>query len=253
VHIYGPFEIRYYGLVYVVGFLIAFLYLRHLIMSKRLRLDMEELYDLIFYNLLGVLIGSRIIHVVFWDPLNYLMEPWRILFVWEGGMAFHGGLLGVAVATYLFWRRPSVRKKISFARLGDFLAIPAVFILAVGRVVNFVNAELVGKVTEVQWCVVFPNYDEYCRHPQQLYSALKRFAVFGWLLFVESRKKHKDGFVMWNMVFLMGIGRFVIDFFRVDAVWLGMTAGQYLSLVMIVSGAYVLWKYDSKDLKGLFI
>ncbi|MFC1742107.1 prolipoprotein diacylglyceryl transferase [Nanoarchaeota archaeon] len=246
----GPVEIRYYGLVYVLGFLLAYLYLDFVIKRKHLRLNKEELYDLIFYNMVGVLVGSRLIHVIFWQPSYYLMRPWEILYIWQGGMAFHGGLLGVALGTYLFWRQPAIRKKVSLLKLGDYLSIPAVFILAVGRLANFLNGELPGRVTDVSWCWYFPEYGG-CRHPQQLYSAAKRFLVFGFLVFLH-RKKRKDGFIFWNMITLMGVGRFVIDFYREDLTWLMLTAGQWLSAVMVLLGGYVLFRYYRKDLKRVF-
>ncbi|MBW2972183.1 prolipoprotein diacylglyceryl transferase [Candidatus Woesearchaeota archaeon] len=244
----GPLEIRYYGLVYVIAFVLVYFYFRYLVKHRKVKLSEDELYDFILYNMVGVLVGSRLIHCIFWDPIYYLSQPWKILFVWEGGMAFHGGLLGVAVATYLFWRK--IGRRISFAKLGDYLSMPALFMLAVGRIANFVNGELPGRVTDVSWCVYFPGY-EGCRHPQQLYSALKRFIVFGWLVFLNTRK-HKDGFIIWNMVFFVGIGRFFIDFYREDPTLLGLAAGQYLSIIMIVAGAYALARYYRDDIRRLF-
>jgi phosphatidylglycerol:prolipoprotein diacylglycerol transferase len=246
----GPLEIRYYGLVYVIGFIVVFLYLRHLVKQKKLALNEEELYDLVFYLMLGVLIGSRLFHIIFWEPMYYLTAPWKIFYLWEGGMSFHGGLVGVLTATYLFWRRKEIRKKVPFAKLADYLAIPSTFILAVGRIANFINGELPGTVTNVSWCWYFPGY-EGCRHPQVLYAAAKRFLIFGWLVLLNSRK-HKDGFIVWNMVTLFGIGRLVIDFWRDDYRFLGLAAGQYLSIVMIILGGYVLFRYYREDLKRLF-
>lgn len=241
----GPLEIRYYGLVYVIGFLLVYWYLNKQIKKKELNLNRDELYDLILYNMLGVLIGSRLLHCLVWEPSYYLSQPWKILYVWEGGMAFHGGLIGVALATYIFWRR--IRKKISLAKLADQMAIPAAFILAVGRIANFVNGELPGKITEAGWCWYFPGY-EGCRHPQVLYAAAKRFLIFGWLVFLN-QKKHKDGFIVWNMLALFGLGRIIIDFYREDPTFLGLTAGQYLSLIMFIAGVVVLVKYYRKDIK----
>jgi phosphatidylglycerol:prolipoprotein diacylglycerol transferase len=245
----GPVEIRYYGLVYVIGFIVVFLYLKHLVKHKRLLLTEEEIYDLIFYLMIGVLVGSRVVHCLVWEPSYYLAQPWKILYIWEGGMAYHGGLLGVLVATYLFWRRKEVRKKVSLAKLADYLAIPSTLMLAFGRVANFINGELPGTVTNVSWCWQFPEY-EGCRHPQQLYAAAKRFLVFG-ILVLLNRRKHKDGFIVWNMVWMMGLGRFVIDFWRDEATLLGLTAGQYLSIVMILLGGYVLIRHYKDDLKSL--
>jgi phosphatidylglycerol:prolipoprotein diacylglycerol transferase len=128
--------------------------------------------------------------------------------------------------------------------------VPTAFALALGRIVNFINGELPGRVTDVSWCVYFPE-SEGCRHPQQLYSAAKRFIVCGCLVFL-SLKKHKKGFIWWSFVTLFGIGRVVIDFFRDDPTFLGLTLGQYLSLAMVVVGAVVLLRYYKKDLKRVF-
>ncbi len=244
----GPVEIRYYGLVYVLGFFLVYFYFDWLIRHKKLRMDKEELYDLVLYNMLGLLLGSRLVHIIFWEPSYYIMRPWESLFFWQGGMAFHGGLIGVAVGTWLWWKKTG--KKIPLAKLADYLAIPAVLMLALGRVANFINGELPGRVTDVWWCFKFPVADG-CRHPQVLYSAAKRLLVFGLLLFVNA-KKHKEGFVFWNMLFFMGVGRFVIDFYREDALFIMLTAGQWLSLIMILLGAYVLFKYYFVDIKNLF-
>jgi phosphatidylglycerol:prolipoprotein diacylglycerol transferase len=245
----GPFEIRYYGLVYVIGFLITYLYLNHLLKSKKLSLTKEELYDLIFYTMLGVLIGSRLLHCLVWEPSYYLSQPWKILFIWEGGMAFHGGLIGVAISTYIFWRKPEIKKKVSFAKLADVISIPAAVMLAIGRIANFINGELPGRVTNAGWCWYFPGYNG-CRHPQQLYAAAKRFIIFGWMLLLNSRK-HKDGFIFWNMVTFFGLGRVIIDFYRDDPTYFGLTAGQYMSLAMFVVGVIVIIRYYRQDIKSV--
>ncbi len=241
----GPLEIRYYGLVYLFGFIILYFVLNYYRKKDKLNITKDDIYDLIFYLFLGVLIGSRIFHV-FWELPYYIANPLKIFFIWEGGMAFHGGLVGVAIATYYF----SKKKKISFAKLADIITIPAVFVLALGRIANFVNAELYGTLTNVSWCVKFPNVDG-CRHPTQLYSALKRFAVLGILLLIN-KKKNKDGFLFWNMIILFGIGRFFIDFLREDWHFLGLSLGQYFSLIMFIVGIYVLIKYYKEDIKSYF-
>ncbi|MFC1722807.1 prolipoprotein diacylglyceryl transferase [Nanoarchaeota archaeon] len=246
----GPLDIRWYGLVYVIGFLLSYLYLRHLVKKRWLNLKNEELYDWIFYCMLGVLIGSRLVHMLFWEPMYYLAQPWKIFFVWEGGMAFHGGLIGVVLATYYFWHF-KIKKKVNFWRMTDALAIPALFSLALGRIANFINGELPGTVTEVSWCWYFPSYDG-CRHPQVLYSAAKRFLIVGWLVWLRSKEKFKDGFISVNMLILVGLGRFLIDFVKEDPRFLYLTAGQYLSLIMIIIGTYFLIKTYKKDMKRLF-
>ena len=239
----GPLEIRYYGLVYLLGFIILYFVLNK--NKDKLNLTKDDVYDLIFYIFLGILIGSRLMHIL-WELDYYILNPIKIFYFWEGGMAFHGGLIGILIAGYYFCKK----KKISLAKLADILVIPAVFILALGRIANFINAELYGTITNVSWCVKFPNVDG-CRHPTQLYYSLKRFLVLGILIFLN-RKEHKDGFLFWNMLTLFGIGRFFIDFLIEEWHFLGLTLGQYLSLIMFITGLYVLIKYYKEDLRSYF-
>ena len=239
----GPLEIRYYGLVYLLGFIILYFVLNK--NKDKLNITKDEIYDFIFYIFLGILIGSRVMHIL-WELDYYILNPIKIFYFWEGGMAFHGGLIGVLIASYYFCKK----KNISLAKLADTLVIPAVFILALGRIANFINAELYGIITNVPWCVKFPNVDG-CRHPTQLYYSLKRFIVLGILIFLN-RKEHKDGFLFWNMLTLFGIGRFFIDFLIEEWHFLGLTLGQYLSLIMFITGLYVLIKYYKEDLRSYF-
>jgi len=236
----GPFEIRYYGLVYVLGFLIVY----YLLMKKRdeLKLEKKDVENLVLYLILGVVIGSRLLEVLAWSPAHYLTNPLKIFAVWEGGMSVHGGIIGVLIAGYLFCKK----KKISLAKLADFIVIPAVFVLALGRIANFINAELVGTITNLPWCVKFPGY-EGCRHPVQLYGAAGRFLLFGYLIALKKYKKFKDGFLFWNFILFMGIGRFFCDFLRDDSRVLGLSMGQYLSLIMAAVAGYVLIKYYKKS------
>ena len=239
----GPLEIRYYGLVYLLGFIILYFVLNK--NKDKLNLTKDDVYDLIFYIFLGILIGSRLMHIL-WELDYYILNPIKIFYFWEGGMAFHGGLIGVLIASYYFCKK----KNISLAKLADTLVIPAVFILALGRIANFINAELYGTITNVSWCVKFPNVDG-CRHPTQLYYSLKRFLVLGILIFLN-RKEHKDGFLFLNMLTLFGIGRFFIDFLIEEWHFLGLTLGQYLSTAMFIIGIYVLIKYYKEDLRNYF-
>ncbi|MFC1755161.1 prolipoprotein diacylglyceryl transferase [Thermoproteota archaeon] len=246
----GPFEIRYYGLVYVLGFILAFFVLDHYRKKKELKLEGDDIYDLMIYIVLGVIIGSRVFHILFWDLGHYLSNPVRMLMFWEGGMAFHGGLVGVLLATWLYCRK----KKLNVWRVADILAIPALIMLAIGRLANYTNHELYGPVTDASWCVVFDGA-EGCRHPYQFYSFFKRMAVVAWLWYLmahRTAKKFKDGFVFWNLFTWVNLGRFAIDFWREDSRLLGLAAGQYLALVLFVIGVVVLLKYYKKDLKKIF-
>ena len=239
VHI-GPFEIRYYGIIFVIGFLLVY-YVLHLYSKKgKLELTKDDVDDYILYLMLGVIIGARLVHVLFTDPVYYFSSPLRIFMIWEGGVACHGGLIGAALVTYYFCKK----KSISFMKLADIIVLPAVFALALGRIANFINGELVGTATNVSWCVQFKDA-EGCRHPSQLYAALKRFIIFGILYFL-SKREHKDGFIFWVFILLTGIGRFALDFYRETSRLFGLSAGQYFSVVMIIVGAYVLVKHYRK-------
>lgn len=257
----GPLEIRYYGLVYVFGFLLAYGMLELYRRRGELKLTKEQISDMVFYQMLGVLVGSRLFEVFFWHPQNYIGNWIKIFYVWEGGMAFHGGLIGIAIATWLFLRKKEIAKKVAkkeltFGKLADILSIPALIALAIGRIANFLNAELVGTVTNVKWCVVFPQYDNLCRHPSQIYSGVKRVIVLGVLLWFKSislkGKKFKDGFIFWNMVWMLGLGRFIVNFYREDPRIFGLSEGQYLGILMIVVGLVVMFRYYRKDVSELW-
>ncbi|MBI4453915.1 prolipoprotein diacylglyceryl transferase [Candidatus Woesearchaeota archaeon] len=243
----GPFEIRYYGLVYVFGFLLVYFLLWHAIKKGKINLNTEELGTFILYLMLGVIIGSRAFEVLFWEPAYYFAHPLDIFAVWKGGMAFHGGLIGAVLATWLFCRKESIKSKITLAELADLLVIPAAFALALGRIANFVNGELVGTITNVPWCFNFPNYDG-CRHPSQLYGALKRFIIVGILISINLVKKtYKPGFLFWWFIGLMGIGRFILDFYREDVRYLGLSLGQYLGVGMLLLTIIVFIIYYKKE------
>lgn len=228
----GMFEIRYYGLVYALGFLLVYFILNF--NREKFKLDREDIEKYLFHLILGAVIGARSFHVLFSDFNFYSNNLIEILKFWRGGMAFHGGLIGVVLVSYIFCRK----KEINFLKLADLIVIPTVFILALGRVANFINGELWGTVTNVSWCV---NFNNLCRHPTQIYEALSRFFIFGVLLLLNT-KKWKRGFLFWIFILLMGVGRFSISFLRVDDKVLSLSMGQYFSLIMIVISGYVLIK-----------
>lgn len=248
-----PLEIRWYGVVYVLGFFLSIWWLNYLHQQGKLKLNRTEIWDLGFYALLGILIGSRLFEV-FWEPAYYLSNPLNFLKFWQGGMSFHGGFVGIITACWLYCRK----KKINFWEIADAFSVPTIFALALGRIANFINGELVGKVWESarenSWCVIFPNYDELCRHPQVLYSAGERFLVFFWLFWLSFRKKYnfKPGFIFWNFVLWEGLGRFLIDFYREDILYFSLTVGQWFSAVMVVVAGFLLWKKYQEDIVKIF-
>lgn len=236
----GPLAVRWYGLAYVIGFLFAYYWMKRAVRLKHIKKLNEQLLDtLIVYLIIGVIAGGRILQFVFFRPAELLNNPLEILFVWHGGMSFHGGLIGAGLAMYLFSRK----YKVSLAELADQLAIPAAFALGLGRIANFINGEMVGTITSVPWCVQFP-IAEGCRHPVVLYESIKTFAVGGILLWARPRMRRK-GHLFWLFVTLYGFLRFAINFWRDEALvifgWISM--GQLLSLLMGCVGLYFLTKH----------
>ncbi|MBI2669114.1 prolipoprotein diacylglyceryl transferase [Candidatus Woesearchaeota archaeon] len=243
----GPAEIRWYGLVYVLGFFLAIWWLLRASKSGAISLTKDEIYDLVFYLMLGVIIGSRLGEIA-WEPKYYLSDPLNILKIWQGGMSFHGGFVGIIAACWWYCRK----KKLNFWQVADILSVPAIFALALGRIANFINGELVGRVWNGKWCVVFPQYDEQCRHPNMIYSFFERMAVFGWLWWLSLKERFTPGFIFWNFVFWEGLGRILVDFFREDILYFGFSLGQWFSLVMVLVALYVFLKRYKEDWKKVF-
>jgi len=243
----GSFGVHWYGLMYLLGFACFILLGR-----KRLRVlnrpgwDDKFLDDLLFYGVLGVVLGARLGEVLFYNPGYYFSHPLKIVAVWEGGMSFHGGFLGVLTATILFARRHNIE----WLALTDFIAPLVPPGLAFGRIGNFINGELWGRPTDVPWAMIFPQVDSVPRHPSQLYEcALEGVALFA-LLWWYSRKPRPTGSV--SGLFLIGYGsfRFVAEFTRNpdDGIFglmtFGVSMGQWLSLPMVLAGiALMLWSH----------
>lgn len=237
----GPLAVRWYGLMYLVAF-VAFMLLGRA-HAKRLAaqgvatLDAKQIDDLLFYGVLGVVLGGRLGYVLFYKPAWYLEHWTEIPAIWSGGMSFHGGFLGVLIAAALFARRANWR----FFQLTDFIAPLVPLGLAAGRIGNFLNAELVGRVTDVPWAMIFPTVDMLPRHPSQLYQfageGLGLFVLLWWF----SRRPRPLAAV--SAMFLIGYGgfRFLAEFGREPDDFLGLLAGglsmgQWLSLPMILVG-----------------
>lgn len=239
----GSFGIRWYGLMYLIGF-VAALWLGR----RRAARDAwrgwapREMDDVLFYGVLGVILGGRLGYVLFYKPGYYLEHPLETFYVWQGGMSFHGGFLGVLVAMVLFARKSGK----TWLGVMDFLAPLVPPGLAAGRLGNFINAELWGRQTDVPWAMVFPSVDNVPRHPSQLYEfALEGVVLFA-LLWWYSKTPRPAGAV--SALFLIGYGvaRFVVEYSREPDSFLGIlafgfTMGQWLSLPMIVVGAWLLW------------
>ncbi len=244
----GPLEIRWYGLVYVFGFFLTAWWMEYLRRKGKITLTKEEIWDFLFYIMLGVLAGARLF-MIFWEPKIYLANPLNLLKIWQGGMSFHGAFVGVLIAGWWYCRK----KKVDFLQIADVACIPAVFALALGRLANFINGELIGRVWNGSWCVVFPQYDDSCRHPNMIYSFFQRMTVFAGLAWLSFWREWTPGFIFWNFVFWEGLGRIAMDFFREDIVYYGFSLGQWMSLVMVVAALWMFtqkYRHDWKKLLG---
>ena len=240
----GPLAIRWYGLMYLVGFALVWLVGRYAIKTRpHAAWTAQDLDDALFYGILGTILGGRLGYVLFYKFGEYLVEPWRIFFVWEGGMSFHGGFLGVIIA--LWWYARSRRQ--SWLAITDFIAPLAPLGLGAGRLGNFINAELWGRAASVPWATVFPTVDRVPRHPSQLYEfALEGVVLFVVLWWYAAKPRPRGAVSAW---FLIGYGvfRFAVEFTREPDSFLGLLAlglsmGQWLSLPMIAAGvALLIW------------
>ncbi len=235
----GPFEIRYYGLVYVLGLVLAFFIFRKLARDRKIPMSEDDMLDYLLYCALGVLIGSRLFYFIFYSPWTLLQNPLEFFMVWHGGMSFHGGLIGVVVLGIIF----CLRKGYDILEIADISVIPAILALAIGRITNFINGELYGRVTDVPWAVDFG--DGLPRHPSQLYEAAKGFFTFTtlWLL---RNKDFKKGTLFSLFLLMYGTFRFLIEFVRQPDEQLGFvlfnffSMGQVLCFVMILLGSGLL-------------
>jgi phosphatidylglycerol:prolipoprotein diacylglycerol transferase len=237
----GPLAIRWYGLMYLIGFAL-FLILGRLRSRDGWRdMSAQDVDDLLFYGMIGVIVGGRLGHVIFYGPLSYyLAHPLEIFAVWKGGMASHGGIIGVIVAMWWFARTHHK----SFLRVTDFVVPLVPLGLGAGRIGNFINGELWGRVTDASlpWAMIFPQAgDNLPRHPSQLYQfALEGLVLFA-ILWIYSRRPRPAGTVGSLFLIAYGILRIVGEFFRepealYGAMPLGLSAGQWLSVPMVLIG-----------------
>lgn len=240
----GPLAVRWYGLMYLLAFVQFILLGRYRIKNRPGFITVDQLDDLLFYGMLGVILGGRLGQVLFYEPAYFLAHPLEIFAVWKGGMSFHGGFLGVLFGS-LLWAR---KHRFSWLDITDFIAPLIPLGLATGRVGNFINGELWGRITDASlpWAMIFPQAgDLEPRHPSQLYHVgLEGIALFV-ILWLYTRKPRPRGAA--SGIFLIGYGtfRFITEFFREpDAGIFGqsysISMGQWLSLPMLLIGFLLL-------------
>jgi phosphatidylglycerol:prolipoprotein diacylglycerol transferase len=244
----GPIKVGWYGLMYVFGFFASYLLVRYQMKRKDFDLSKVDVENLYFYLILGLIIGARLGYVLFYDLKMYLSDPLEIFAIWHGGMSFHGGLIGVLLVGVLF----SWKNKKSFWRIADLIIVTVPPGLGFGRIGNFINGELFGRVTDVPWGMIFPKGGPLPRHPSQLYeSALEGGVLFLILWFLKDKKLPRGGLLA---IFLMlyGAFRFFVEFFREPDAHLGfilgpLTMGQILTAFMIIGGGILFFYLRKRD------
>ncbi|WP_210397141.1 prolipoprotein diacylglyceryl transferase [Motiliproteus sediminis] len=245
----GPLKIHWYGLMYLGGFAAAWWLAKRRAQAEGSGWSREQVSDLIFYCALGVVLGGRLGYVLFYNFERFLAEPLWLFAVWEGGMAFHGGLLGVTAAILWFARKQHK----DFFAVTDFVAPLVPIGLGLGRLGNFIGGELWGRATDLPWAMVFPRADALARHPSQLYQfALEGVVLFSVLWWFSSRPR-PAGSVAGLFLTLYGCFRFLVEFVREPDQQLGyiafdwLTMGQLLSLPMVIGGVVLIgWAYQGR-------
>jgi len=240
--------VKYYGLVYAIGFVLSYLILQHFAKHNKIKNLTTELVDkFTIYLILATIVGARLGEVLFYNLSHYIQNPLNIFAIWQGGMSFHGALIAIILVLYFFCKK----YKLNFLEIADIVSIPATFTLFLGRIANFINAELIGRITNSGFCIDYSKNEfmntvvEGCRHPSQIYEALKNIFIGCFLMFQRSylikKKNKKHGFVFFTFITLYGLLRFLVTFYREDpAVFLGLGTGQLFSLAMFTLGVVLL-------------
>jgi|TARA_B100001093_G_C26674795_1_gene947776 phosphatidylglycerol:prolipoprotein diacylglycerol transferase len=250
---FGFFEIRWYSLAYIFGILIGWWIAKKIIdfkvQNKSIDLDSKTFDDLISYIIFSIIIGGRLGYVIFYGFSYYLSNPFEIFKIWQGGMSFHGALIGIIFATYIFSKKVKVN---SFVFL-DLIACVAPIGIFFGRIANFINGELYGKPSNLFWSVIFPEVDKIPRHPSQLYeAALEGVVLFAVLIILIYKKSTKTGVVSALFMILYGLFRIATEQFREPDVQIGylldlISMGSLLSFFMILAGLFILRRTKNNE------
>jgi phosphatidylglycerol:prolipoprotein diacylglycerol transferase len=246
----GALKVHWYGLMYLIGFLGAWVLAVVRARKPNSGWTPDQLGDLIFCLALGVILGGRLGYVLFYNAPYYLAHPGSIFAVWDGGMSFHGGLLGVVVAIFIYSRSHGR----CFGDVSDYIAPLVPIGLGAGRLGNFINGELVGRRTGLPWGVIYPNAGPYPRHPNEIYEFLLEGVVLFIILWLFSGKPRQRFAISALFLLCYGVFRFFIEFFRQPdpqlgfLAWHWVTMGQVLSLPMVlIGGGALLWIYRKED------
>ncbi len=238
----GPLEVRWYGLMYLIGFVSSYLLVRYQVRRRGLPVQKKTVDDIYFYLILGLIAGARLGYIVFYNLKQYIKEPLEVFAIWHGGMSFHGGLIGAILAGIWLTRR----YKLDFWLFSDLIVVTAPIGLGLGRIGNFINGELYGRPTSLPWGMVFPAGGPVPRHPSQLYEAFFEGPVLFLILWYLKDRSRFRGQMTALFLILYGVFRFFIEFFREPDPQLGfvlgpLTMGQILCTGMIVVGALIWW------------
>ena len=246
----GVIQIRWYGIAYVVGFLLGIYLIKQINQGYQKKINNKQIDDFFIWSILGVILGGRIGYVLFYQTATILTDPINILFIWKGGMSFHGGLIGIIISIFLFSKKYSI----DFFQLSDLVSSVAPVGLFFGRLANFINVELYGRVTDFPLAMIYPSIDQAPRHPSQLYESFFEGIVLFVILRQCNKKnysKNNFGFITSLFLILYGIFRFLIEFLREPDAHIGLifnsiTMGQLLSVPLIILGVGIYLKKYSK-------
>ena len=236
----GPFQVRWYGMMYLLGFLLGYLLLKKVVRDRGIEISGRELEGLLEAVVLGVILGGRLGYVFFYNLPYYLEHPLEIPAFWHGGMSFHGGLLGTLVAGYIYCKRAGL----DFWKMADSVVVVVPIGLGLGRLGNFINGELYGRVTTLPWGMVFPGAGPLPRHPSQIYEFLLEGVLLFAILWSLRRQPWPEGSLLAIFLLLYGVFRIFVEFFRQPDPQLGfvvdhITMGQVLSSGMVLVGLLI--------------
>jgi phosphatidylglycerol---prolipoprotein diacylglyceryl transferase len=234
----GTLNIRWYGVIFALGFLIAIPI--SIKLGKQRNITKQQIYDYFIYLIPSSIIGARLLAVILNFHL-YQDNLLSILYIWNGGMAFHGGLIGAAMGTYFFCKK----QKIHFYDLADIMVIPLALGISIGRIGNFLNQEFYGRLTDVPWGITYDNIQGK-RHPSQIYESIKNFIIFLILLNTYKLKSLKKGVTFWSFIFLYSLFRFFVEYFKDQVIFSSLTYGQWISIPLFLLSIVMLIRIGKK-------
>ena len=243
---FGIFQIRWYGLAYVLGFIIGLYLIKSINNNIKSSLTNKIIEDFFIWSVIGVILGGRIGYILFYQTDSIFSDPFNIFYIWEGGMSFHGGLFGLIILIFFY----SKRKKINFFQLSDLVSIAAPIGIFFGRLANFINIELYGRITNFKFAMIYPTIDNLPRHPSQLYEAFFEGIILFVIMYffcVKYYNKKKYGLNTSFFLILYSLFRFNLEFLREPDLQLGLffeffSMGQFLCIPMVMLGIFIYLK-----------